>query len=203
MAYSVNRASKVVTIPKADTVLVSSSPDVRSLDVTTLWQTLIDIQDGEEGIPYLDIVKNTPPLTVAGVTLARVVEIINGYTITFENLQYAVNIIGGNSNLADKVNKNQVSVNTGNSAGFTQGADDSRISNIQSLVTEILGLSMKNAKVTGITWDAFGNMLTGTLKVYSSRAALDAESSAGLLYTYDLTSATDANGKNLWAKQGA
>lgn len=125
MAYSVNWATKVVTIPKADTTLVSSSPDVRSLDVTTLWQNLIDIQDNEVGINFLDIVRNTTPLTVAGITLARVVEIINGYTLTFEDGPWAVNIIGGNSNVADVVNKNQVSVNTSNSAGavLSGGAD--------------------------------------------------------------------------------
>jgi len=122
MTYSVNWGTKVITIPKADTVFVSDPPDVRSLNVNTLWANLIDIQDDEAGISFLDIVRNTPPLTVAGVTLARVVEIINGYTITFENGPWAVNIIGGNSNLADVVNKNQVSVNTGNSAGFIQGA---------------------------------------------------------------------------------
>ena len=157
MAYSIAWSSKVITIPKADTVLVSSSPDVRSLDVTTLWQTLIDIQDGEEGIPYLDIVKNTPPLTVAGVTLARVVEIINGYTITFENLQYAVNIIGGNSNLADKVNKNQVSVNTGNSAGFVSVTSGSGLSaeqatqlaNVDTLITARLDALISSRALPG------------------------------------------------------
>lgn len=127
MSYSVNWGTRVITIPKADTVLVSSSPDVRSLDVTDLWEALRDIEDDEVGINYPTIVANTTPKTVAGLTLARVVEIINGYTLTFENLPYAVNIIGGNSNVSDVVNKNQVSVNTSNSAGAIQiggGAGD-------------------------------------------------------------------------------
>jgi len=118
VAYSVNWASRVITIPKADTTFVSSPPEVRSLNVTTLWQKLIDIQDDEAGLPHPDILRNTPPLTVAGVTLARVVEIINGYTITFENGTWSVNIIGGNTNLADVVNKNSVGMNTSNSAGL-------------------------------------------------------------------------------------
>lgn len=140
MAYSVNWALKIVTIPKADTELVSSSPDVRRLNVLTLWETLRSIQDDPDGMAYLDIVKNTPPLTVAGVTLGRVVEIINGYTITFEDGTYAVNIYGGNSNVADVNNKNQVSVNTANSAGFIQGVsgpDDARIAVIATLVDEL------------------------------------------------------------------
>lgn len=121
MAYSVNWATKVITIPKADTGLVSSSPDVRSLDVEDLWTNLIDIQDSEAGMNYPDIVLNTPPVSVAGITLARVVQVINGYTLTFEDGQYAVNVVGGNSNVADVTNKNQVSVNTSNSAGFIVG----------------------------------------------------------------------------------
>jgi len=50
--------------------------------------------------------------------LARVVEIINDYTITFEDGQYAVNLVGANSNVADRVNVNQVSVRASNSAGL-------------------------------------------------------------------------------------
>lgn len=179
MTYSVNWNTKVVTIPKADTVFVSNPPDVRSLDVTTLWTNLIDIQDGEEGISYLDIVRNTPPLTVAGVTLARVIEIINGYTITFENGAWAVNIVGGNSNLADVVNKNSVSVNTGNSAGFIQGSGSGLtaaqattlelIRKIQTNRLEIAAGATANWKLYDddnallLTWDvkdASGNAIT-------------------------------------------
>jgi hypothetical protein len=116
--YSVDWNTKIVTIPKADLTVVSLSPEVYSLDVTDLWQNLIDLQDDTDGMTYLDIVLNTPPLVAAGVTFARVLQIINGYTITFQDGQYAVNIIGGNSNISDVVNKNMVSVNTANSAGL-------------------------------------------------------------------------------------
>ena len=57
-------------------------------------------------------------VTVGGVTLARVIEMINGYSITFEDGQYAVNLVGANSNVADVVNVNQVSVRSANSAGL-------------------------------------------------------------------------------------
>lgn len=142
MAYSVNWTSRVITIPKADTVFVSDVPDVRSLNVTTFWQTLIDLQDDEVGLPHPDIVLNTPPLTVAGVTLARVIQVINGYTITFEDGLWAVNIIGGNSNLADVVNKNQVSVNTGNSAGYVVDSADAaliaRVNDVHAFIVRSL-----------------------------------------------------------------
>jgi len=46
-----------------------------------------------------------------------VVEIINGYTVTFEDGQYRVTLLGANSNVADVTNVNQVSIQPNNSAG--------------------------------------------------------------------------------------
>jgi hypothetical protein len=136
MTYSVNWSTKVVTIPKADTVLVSASPDVRSLDLTTLWENIIAIEESSEAISFDTIVRNVAPFTVAGVTLARVVEIINGYKIEFEDGQYAVNILGGNSNISDVIVRNQVSVNTGNSAGLVQVSSGSGLSTEQATMLE-------------------------------------------------------------------
>jgi hypothetical protein len=62
--------------------------------------------------------QHNPPLAVGGIELARVIEIINGYTVTFEDGQYSVNLSGSNSNIADVVNANQVSIRSGNSAGL-------------------------------------------------------------------------------------
>lgn len=118
MAYSVNWLTKVITIPKADTEWVSTTPDVRKLSATTLWENLRSLEDDPEGMPYPQIVKNTTPTTLAGVTFARQVEIINGYTLTFEDGLYAVDIYGGNTNVADVTNRNQVSIRTANSAGL-------------------------------------------------------------------------------------
>lgn len=120
MAITIDRINKVISIPKADTTLVSSTPDIRSIDVDTLRLALKVIEASEEGMPFDDTHVHTPPVTFAGVTLARIVEIINGHTITFEDGQYAVNIVGGNSNIADVTNVNQVSLRSFNSAGLVQ-----------------------------------------------------------------------------------
>ena len=69
-----------------------------------------------------DTHRHNPPVDVGGVSLARVVEIINGYTLTFEDGQYAVNLYGANTNAADVVNVNQVSVRSSNSAGLVTSA---------------------------------------------------------------------------------
>lgn len=115
----VDWGTKTVNVDKADMLLIQSTPvEVRQLNLDDFRLDLADIQDDEEGMPFLDIFRHNPPVTIAGVTLSRVVEIINGYTLTFEDGLYNVNITGGNSNVADVVNKNQVGVNTANSAGL-------------------------------------------------------------------------------------
>jgi len=70
---------------------------------------------------FPDTHKHNTEVTLAGMTLARTVEIINGYTITFEDGQYAVNLTGANNNIADALNVNQVSVRSANTAGLVVG----------------------------------------------------------------------------------
>jgi hypothetical protein len=119
MAITVDWPTKVITVPKADTVLVQSSPtEIRSLDINQFRLTLRDLEDGIDGMPWPQTHTHNPEVSVGGVTLARVVQIINDYTVTFEDGQYAVNLFGANSNVGDKVNVNQVSVRSANSAGL-------------------------------------------------------------------------------------
>lgn len=109
----------VINVPKADMTLIASSPtEIRQLNINDFRQTLNDLMDDEIGIPFPTNHVHTPPLTVAAVTLARVVQILSPYVIEFEDGLYNVNIVGGNSNIADVVVKNQVGVNTANSAGL-------------------------------------------------------------------------------------
>jgi hypothetical protein len=118
MAITVDWANKIINVPKADMTLVQSNPtEIRRLDIDAFRLTLKDLED-DEGMPFLDTHRHNTSVDVGGVTLARVVEIINGYTITFEDGQYAVNLVGANSNIADITNVNQVSVRSSNSAGL-------------------------------------------------------------------------------------
>ena len=101
--------------------LVQLTPiEIRELNLETFRLALKDLEDDPDGIQIVDTHRHNAPVTVGGVTLAQVVEIINGYTITFENGSYAVNIAGGNSNVADVVNFNLVAVRASNSAGLVQ-----------------------------------------------------------------------------------
>lgn len=118
MAYIVNWATKVVVIPKADITLISSSPEVYSLDVLDFWGKIHIIQSSDNGMPYLDIMRSNVPVTLGGVTYARSVEVINGYRIEFENGSYQINLSGANNNLLDARVQNSVSLNSSNSAGL-------------------------------------------------------------------------------------
>ncbi len=120
MAISIAWGTRVIYVPKADTQLVQSLPtEVRQLNLNDFRLDLKALEAGVEGMPEPDTHVHIAPITFGGVTLARVVEIINGYTVTFEDGLYAVNLVGANSNVADVTNVNQVSIRSSNSAGLT------------------------------------------------------------------------------------
>lgn len=116
---TINWLTRVIDVPKADTTLIQSTPtEIRELNINTFRLALKNIED-DDGIAFQTTHTHNPEVTVGGVTLARVVELLAPYTVTFENGQYAVNLVAANSNIGDKVNVNQVSVRSSNSAGLT------------------------------------------------------------------------------------
>lgn len=119
MAVSITWATKVIFVPKADTTLIQASPEVRKYNVNTFRLELKALEESEEGMPFIRTHEHTPEKILSGVTYARIVEIINGYTVEFEDGQYAVTLEGPNNNLADVKVANQVSLITNNSAGST------------------------------------------------------------------------------------
>lgn len=118
MAISINWLTRVITVPRADMTLIQSTPtEIRELNVNTFRLALKDIED-DDGMPFQTTHTHYPEVTAGGVTLARVVILLPPYTVTFENGQYAVNLIGANSNISDRTNVNYVSVRSANSAGL-------------------------------------------------------------------------------------
>ncbi len=119
MAVSIDWGMRVISVPRADMPLIQSSPiEIRELDLDWFRRQLKDLEDGEAGLAYPDTHRHNTEVTIAGLTFARMVEIVNGYTVTFEDGQYAVNMTGANSNVLDALNPNQVSVRSQNSAGL-------------------------------------------------------------------------------------
>ena len=117
---SINWQTKVISIPQSYLTLISGV--LYSLDTEQFRLDLKDLEDSEEGIPYLDTHRHVTETTIAGTTYARFIEIINGYSITFENGQYAVRLDGSNNNFFDIeagiLNVNNVQVIPTNSAGL-------------------------------------------------------------------------------------
>jgi len=123
MAITINWPTGIISIPRNDLTLVQSSPnEIRQLDLNSFRLTLKSLEASPEGLTWTITHVHNPPFDVGTVELARSVKILEPYTITFEDGQYAVNITGGNTNLADRVNVNQVSVRPSNSAGLATSA---------------------------------------------------------------------------------
>ena len=121
MAISINYGTKVINVPKSDMTLIQSTPtEIRELNLNTFRLTLKNLEDDEAGMPYSHTHNHNTAVSVGGVQLARVVEILEPYTITFEDGEYAVNLVAANSNVGDRVNLNQVSIRSANSAGLIQ-----------------------------------------------------------------------------------
>jgi len=117
---TIDWSDRIINIPKADLTLVQSTPtEIRELPLNWFRMQLKDIEDSEAGIVNPRTHNHNTEVSLGGLTYARIIEIINGYTITFEDGQYAVNLTGANSNVGDVTNVNQVSVRSQNSAGMT------------------------------------------------------------------------------------
>lgn len=119
MAISIDWGTQIIDVPKSATTLVQASPvEIRELNINDFRLTLKDLEDNVDGIPHLRTHNHNTEVLLGGIVYARVVEIINGYTITFEDGNYAVNLVGANSNIGDVVNLNSVSIRSSNSAGL-------------------------------------------------------------------------------------
>ena len=119
MAISIDWGTRIISVPRADMALLQSVPtEIRQLDLDAFRLALKDLEDSTAGMPFPDTHRHNTTVEVGGVILARVIEIINGYTVTFEDGAYAVNLVGANSNVGDVVNVNNVSVRSANSAGL-------------------------------------------------------------------------------------
>ena len=168
MVITINWATKVITVQMEAGELIDTDPfDVYQLNIDTFRLALKDLEDDVEGMPFLNTHNHNTIVTVGGVTLARVVEIINGYTVTFVNGSYAVNLIGANSNISDVLNLNSVQVRAANSAGLTELNLENVIWNALTTAhttTGTTGEALSNAGAAGNPWATLvsGNTTAGT-----------------------------------------
>lgn len=116
MAYQVDWESGVITIPLTDLTLLSVGK--YELDLDEFRRKCRALEWSFEGLSYPEIVEFNTQVDTGDFTLASVILIVNGYTVTFEDGQYAVVFVGANTNLHNFTNVNQVSIRTNNSGGL-------------------------------------------------------------------------------------
>jgi hypothetical protein len=116
MSISVTWPTGVIYVPQS--YLTNLGGGVYELDVDQFRLDLKDLEDDDQGMGWLDTHRHNTESTLSGVTYARQVEIINGYTVEFENGSYTVVCVGANHNLGDVKVVNSVSLIIGNSAGL-------------------------------------------------------------------------------------
>lgn len=126
MTVTVDWSTKVIHVTKDYLTLVTGT--TYSLDVDAFRLSLRDLEDSSAGIIFPATHTHNTEVVLSGVTYARVVEIINGYTVTFEDGAYRVSLSGANNNVADVVNVNQVSIQSNNSAGLIVAGEGGGIS---------------------------------------------------------------------------
>ena len=148
-------AEFVISIPKADMTLVQTTPyEIRELDIEDFRDWLADVQDDTEGIAFPTAFQNTAPLTISGVVIARVLEILDPYTVEFEDGTYGVNVVGGNSNIADVLVRNQVSLYTANSAGLVNVGSGVTSTDIEDIADAVWDEDHSDHKTAGTTGDS-------------------------------------------------
>ena len=120
MALSIDPATLIISIPKADLSLVSGT--LYELDTNQFRKDVMALLDDEEYIWMPNAFTHNTEVTVAGVTFARTLEFINGYSVEFEDGSYSVRLTGSNNNIFDVENgilvQNTVQVIAQNSAGL-------------------------------------------------------------------------------------
>lgn len=120
MPISVDWPNKLISVPQSYLTLVGGT--LYDLDTDAFRLDLRSLEDSDEGMPWPRTHRHNTEVTVAGVTFARTIEIINGYQVEFEDGQYTVRLVGSNNNIFDVEGgvlvQNQVQVIPGNSAGL-------------------------------------------------------------------------------------
>jgi len=119
MAITIDYGTFIIDVPQADLTFIGGN--LYELNANDFRNILKDLEDDEDGMHFPPTLRHATESLLSGVTYARQLEIINGYTIDFENtgVPYTVVVVGANHNLADVTNfDGGMSMIIGNSAGL-------------------------------------------------------------------------------------
>lgn len=121
MSVFINPATRVISVPQSDLTLVSGT--LYKMDTNAFRYNLMDLLANEDHIWMPDAYFHNTEQSVAGVTYARLIGIINGYSVEFlPDSQWSVILEGSNNDIWDIESsilvQNQVQVIPTNSAGL-------------------------------------------------------------------------------------
>ncbi len=120
MSISVDPATFVISVPKADLTLITGT--LFEHDTEAFRLELIDFEDSEQGIVAPRTHLHNTEVTIAGVTYARFIEMLAPYSVEYEDGSYSVRLAGSNNNIFDVENgilvQNLVQIISQNSAGL-------------------------------------------------------------------------------------
>jgi len=193
MPISIDWGTRVITIPKS--YLTHITGTLYELDTDKFRLDLKSLEDDEEGMPFPDTHRHNAEVTVAGVTYAQTLEIINGYSITFEDGQYSVRLAGSNNNFFDVengiLNQNQVQVISTNSAGLqivTQGSGVTEQDKLD-IADRVWDEPRSSHTSSGTFGEALANILKvekGRWKIVNNQMIIYDEDGTTPLYTFNL-----------------
>ncbi len=101
MALTLDPATRVISVPQADLTFVSGT--LFDHDTDQFRKDVFDLLASESFIWLPDAFQHNTEVTIVGVTYARLIEYINGYSITYEDTgaAYSVRLVGSNNNQFD------------------------------------------------------------------------------------------------------
>ena len=143
MAITLDPATKVYSIPQADLTLVTGT--LYSADTDAIRIEMMALLASEPYIWMEDSYSHNTEVVISGVTYARTLSTLNGFSYTFTpDSQWSVRLEGSNNDFWDieagNLNQNQVQVIPTNSAGLIvnqgQSLGQSDLDNIEDAVWE-------------------------------------------------------------------
>jgi len=117
MSYSVNWATKVITVPLADLTLISGSN--YSLNTGDFWIEMRRLEASpSDGLWAEQTTEYVNTQLLSGITYSAIVKLINGYTWDTDTTDKNIFLVGFNSNLLDVfIPGDGISVLANNSGG--------------------------------------------------------------------------------------
>lgn len=215
---SIDFDTKIISVPQSYLTFISGT--LYELDTETFRTDILALMDDTEGIVFEDTHIHNTEVVLGGVTFARFIEFINGYTITFEDGMYRVRLVGSNNNISDVTNLNSVSILSQNSAGLVKigldsadiaaavwnalrsgyvqpGSMGEAVTDLLSMIAIVQGLVHDNAYIDTQVWITVNGqprLQSARVRTYDSEANANTHGATGLLETHTMTATYDGLG---------